>query len=357
MDRSNPYMRIISGQRRGLLGTPARGLLRGMSWAYGGLLGVRNAYYDSWRAPSWLEVPAISVGNLTVGGTGKTPMCVWLCERLLERGLKPAVLSRGYKASEEGLADELLMVSRRCPKAVAIANSNRFAAGCLAVEEYGAKVAILDDGFQHRRLGRDLDIALVDATRPFGFGYVLPRGLLREPVIGLLRADVVVVTRCDQCEPGELEKVDAAIRSIHPEVPILHAVHRCLGMRDLAGQEAPAPAGGRIGCFAAIARPEAFERTLTAAGVRPVDARWWPDHHSYGPGDVEMIRQWVEGARLDGLVTTEKDAVKLGSLSVDWPVPIVVLSVEIEMLDDGEQVLLGLIDGMLHEYESSVEDG
>jgi tetraacyldisaccharide 4'-kinase len=353
MDASSSYMRTISGQATGVGAMAARGLLRGLGCLYGSVLRVRNAYYDSWMGPAWLNVPVISVGNLTVGGTGKTPMCVWLCRRLLERGFKPAVVSRGYKASQEGLADELLMISRQCPKAVAVANPNRFRAGCLAIEEYGANVAVLDDGFQHRRLGRDLDIVLIDATRPFGFGYVLPRGLLREPLNGLRRADAVIVSRCDQCEPARLGEIGAAIRAIHPEVPVVHAVHRASGFVDLAGREMSQPPGGRMACFAGIARPEAFERTLAGTGLQVADARWWPDHHCYRAEDVELIRRWAERAGLDALVTTEKDAVKLASLKTDWPVPIAVLRIEMEMFGDGERVLLGLIDEVLRDYEGS----
>ena len=188
MDDGSRYIQLVSGQRRGLGPSLERALLRGLSWGYGLGVSLRNRYYDRWALPTWLDVPIISVGNLTVGGTGKTPMTLWLCRQLLDRGLKPAVISRGYKASQQGLADELLMISRQCPRVVAVANPNRAAAGRLAIEEYGAQAVVLDDGFQHRRLGRDLDIVLIDATRPFGYSFLLPRGLLRERVAGLARA-------------------------------------------------------------------------------------------------------------------------------------------------------------------------
>ena len=271
--------------------------------------------------------------------------------RLLERGRKPAVLSRGYKASQAGLADELLMISRQCPQAVTIANPDRVAAGQMAVAEYGAQVAILDDGFQHRRLGRDLELVLIDATRPFGYARLLPRGLLREPISGLQRADAVVVSRCDQCEAAELEKVDAAVHEINPAVPVVHAIHRPTGFVDLAGSEISRPAGTHIGAFAGIARPASFERTLADVGITCVDTRWGPDHHVYTSGDVGRIRAWVEAAGLDALVTTEKDAVKLASLEADWPVPVAVLRVEIAMLDDGDRILGDLIDTILRQHE------
>ena len=192
--QAGPYMTLIAGGG-GLGASVMRGLLRGPAWLYGRGMAIRNAYYNKWALPIWLEAPVISVGNLTVGGTGKTPMTLWLCRRMLERGRKPAVLSRGYKATRGGIADEILMLSQCCPEAVVVAHPNRAAAGRLAIAEYQAGAIILDDGFQHRRVGRDLDIVLIDATLPFGYEHLLPRGLLREPVHSLRRAEAVVVTR------------------------------------------------------------------------------------------------------------------------------------------------------------------
>jgi tetraacyldisaccharide 4'-kinase len=357
MGDTSTYMEIISGRRRGLLAASARGAFRALSWPYRALIAARNAYYSIIVNPVWLGIPVVSVGNLTVGGTGKTPACVWLCQRLLARGLKPAVLSRGYKASEEGLADELLMVSRQCPQAVMVAHPDRFKAGQMAIERYGAQAAILDDGFQHRRVGRDLDLLLVDATRPFGYGHILPRGLLREPVGGMLRADAVILTRCDQAEDMQVAALEAEIRRLHPGVPMVRAVHQAKGFRSLDGSMAVTPVGRRTGCFAGIARPDAFERTLVAVGVVPVERRWWPDHHRYTSADVSAIQRWAERSRLDALVTTEKDAVKLAALKADWPVPVSALHIEMEMLDDGEAVLSGMIDGMLKEWSDSREQG
>lgn len=328
----------------------ARGGLCALSGLYAAGIKVRNAYYDRFSLPIWLDVPVISVGNLTVGGTGKTPMSIWLCERMLERGLKPAVLSRGYKGSAESGADELLLVSRRVPKAVVVANPDRAKAGELAITEYDTQVAVLDDGFQHRRLGRDLDIVLIDATQPFGYGHVLPRGLLREPLTGLRRAEAVVITRCDQVRESELVALEANIRQIHPDVPVVRSVHRPKGFVDLHGGPVAEP-GKRIGAFAGIARPEAFLRSAASVGYVAVDHRWWPDHHAYTPQDVQSLAQWARDAGFDALVTTEKDAVKLAKMPAEWPVPVVALRVEIEMLDDGDKILGQLIDRMLADHE------
>ncbi|HOA73783.1 MAG TPA: tetraacyldisaccharide 4'-kinase [Phycisphaerae bacterium] len=326
-----------------------------LSFAYERGIRVRNAYYDTWAMPVWLDIPVISVGNLTVGGTGKTPMTIWLCERMLACGRKPAVLSRGYKATQHAGADELLLISRRVPQAVAIAHPDRAQAGRLAIAEYHAGAAILDDGFQHRRLGRDLDLLLVDATRPFGYGWVLPRGLLREPISSLRRADAIIVTRCDQVSPEQLEAIEKEIRGWAANVPLVRAVHRFAGFADLAGQPADVPTGPAA-CFAGIARPEAFVRTLTDIGCRPVDTAFYPDHYDYSRDDVDALMTWARDLGVECLFTTEKDAVKLARLQTDWPVPVFSAVVHMELLDDGERVLDELIDRMLKEHEEPASD-
>jgi tetraacyldisaccharide 4'-kinase len=362
LDVESTYFQLVSGQRSGPVAGVLRGGLHAAAGVYGAAISVRNFYYGRWAFPAWLDVPVISVGNLTVGGTGKTPMTIWLCERLLERGRKPAVLSRGYK-SEQGTADELLLVSRRVPRAVAIANPNRVAAGHLAVQEYQVGAAVLDDGFQHRRMGRDLDIVLVDATRPFGFGHLLPRGLLREPVNSLRRAEAVVVTRADQCEAHALGALERTIRSIHPDVPIVRAIHRPAGFWSLSGERAEVAPGARVGAFAGIARPDAFLRTLESVGHAPAAVQWFPDHHVYAPHELKELTGWAQREQLDLLVTTEKDAVKLHHpwssaegpsrerVAFEWPTALRVLRVDMALLGDGDKILTGLIDTMLKDHE------
>jgi tetraacyldisaccharide 4'-kinase len=344
------YIEVISGRRGGASAAAARAAFGALALPYGLATGLRNVYYDRWRSPTWLDVPVISVGNITAGGTGKTPLCLWVCGRLLERGLKPAVLSRGYRADQEGRADELMLIARRCPKAVAVAHPNRTAAGQMAIEKYHVQAAILDDGFQHRRLGRDLDVVCVDALEPFGYGYILPRGLLREHPKGLRRADAVIITRCDQVEPETLAALERTIGALNPEAPLLRCAHEPTGFVDLDGQEMTLPDSARMGVFAGIGRPEAFARTLTAFRRAPADTFWWPDHHIYTRGDVDELMAWARDAHLDALVTTEKDAVKLARLEVDWPVPVAALRIEIEFWGQGSMILDRLMDEMLEEY-------
>ncbi|HOW71434.1 MAG TPA: tetraacyldisaccharide 4'-kinase [Phycisphaerae bacterium] len=358
MDFSSSYVDLISGQRRGLAAAAARAGLLGLSLAYQGALRLRNHWYDRLAMPRWLEVPVISIGNLTVGGTGKTPMAVWVCHRLIEHGLKPAVLCRGYKASPQGFADEAVMMSRQCPQAIVIAHPDRFAAGQLAITEYGATAAILDDGLQHRRMSRDLEIVLIDATRPFGFGHVLPRGLLREPLAGLARAHVLVITRSDQVTPDQLTTIEQTLRRrARADVPILQAVHRPAGFVDLSGQETHPGQHQRIGCLAGIARPETFVRTLGNLNIHPVANQFVPDHYPYQSTDAKTLERWVQEEQLDAIVTTEKDAVKLRRLDSRWPAPVLALRIEMVMAKDDDQVLRELIKTTLAEAESASPGG
>ena len=346
------YLSLVTGERRGLVATIVRAGLWIISLAYGCVIRVRNKYYDKLAMLHWLDAPVISVGNLTVGGTGKTPMTHWLCQRLLDRGRKPAVLSRGYKAAPEGQADELLLTSRRVPEAVTIAHANRAAAGALAVAEYGARAIVLDDGFQHRRVGRDLDIVLIDATCPFGFGAILPRGLLREPVSSLRRADAVVITRHDQVDSVALEAIRSTVQQHRPDAVIVQASHRPIGFVDIEGREAQPPAG-RVGVFCGIARPDAFEATLASTGLTLAGSRHFDDHHAYDEADIAAINDWVRTRGFGALVTTEKDAVKLAALGSKCSVPIFVLRIELAMSEQDEVALTSMIDEMLEEHEST----
>ena len=159
------YTDIISGRRRGLFGAASRAALHAMSLPYCGLVNLRNWYYDTFANVRRLERPCISIGNITTGGTGKTPLVIWLADELIRAGKKVAIISRGYKGDARG-NDELELVSRACPKAICIANPNRVMAGYYAIDEHDVDVIILDDAFQHRRVDRDLDILMLDSACP-----------------------------------------------------------------------------------------------------------------------------------------------------------------------------------------------
>jgi len=180
MGCSAKHRSLIEG-KAGWMAAPALGALRAGSWLYGAAVTLRNRWYDGHTAPT-VSVPVISVGNLTVGGTGKTPMVMAVARCLQRLGGNPVIIARGYRAGPNGPNDEELLIRKRCPSVAYLAEKDRLAAAETAARRFAADCAILDDGFQHRRLARQLDIVLIDATCPFGFGYLLPRGLLREPI-------------------------------------------------------------------------------------------------------------------------------------------------------------------------------
>lgn len=308
------YRGLVSGERRGLWPQLQRAGLRLLSVAYDGGTRLRNALYErGWKASRRVAVPVVSIGNLTLGGTGKTPCVEYVARFYRQRDVRVAILSRGY-GSTGGLNDEALVLEENLPDVPHLQGSDRVALAETAVEELDSEVLVLDDGFQHRRLARQLDVLLLDATNPWGHGYVFPRGLLRETPRGLRRADVVIVTRSDQVEPDERQRVRAAITRLDATVPVVESTHRPVALVDAeqrAGsldrlKEEP------VAAFCGLGNPEAFRRTLLDLGARVVDFRTYPDHHAYTRADVDDLRTWARRQPADGLlVTTQKDLVKL----------------------------------------------
>jgi tetraacyldisaccharide 4'-kinase len=331
---------ILSGRRKGIVASTLRcGLaaasvgygacMRARRWAYGqGVLPVRSA-----------RVPVISVGNLTTGGTGKTPMVAWLCRRLIERGFTPAVLSRGYGAQEPDQADEVAMLRERGVSVVVDADR---VTGAQHAEAGGADVLVMDDGFQHRRLGRDLDIVLVDAVVPWGYGWCMPRGLLREPRTALRDADAVVVTRADEVEEPRREHLLAEVRRYAPRATLYTARHRPSRVIDAEGvSHGPGVLAGRKLCaFCGIAHPEAFFRTLRRLHARPVSEVALDDHADYARlGGAGLCGRCDAGeaCQAEVMITTEKDYVKLPPGGLGRPVWR--LAVEMEIDGGGEELL------------------
>ncbi|HZW29293.1 MAG TPA: tetraacyldisaccharide 4'-kinase, partial [Isosphaeraceae bacterium] len=196
------YLRLIRGQTRGPAAVVARTLLSCAAAGYGAAIALRNGSFEhGWLRVHRLGVPVVSVGNLTVGGTGKTPMVEWLARWFRARRRRVVIVSRGYRG-EQGLNDEGLVLEENLPDVPHLQDRDRVRAGRVALQELEADILVLDDGFQHRRLARDLDVVLIDALEPFGLGHLLPRGLLREPVRSLRRADLVVLSRADLVDPA-----------------------------------------------------------------------------------------------------------------------------------------------------------
>lgn len=287
-------------------------------------INFRNYVYDTGiRHAFRMPCPVISVGNIMVGGTGKTPMVIMLARMLEEHGWKPAVLSRGYGGKRKGRAavvsdgheilmgpreggDEPVLIGRSLPGVPVIVARDRSHAGRLAVDRFQADVLILDDGFQHRRLARDMDIVLLDAGRPFGNGFLLPRGGLRELPTALRRADVVVMTSTEEEAAPPPDGI--------PPIPVFRARRRPVALVKGPANETRLLAdlaGEKVCAFTGIARPESFRRILEPLCGGIASFLPFPDHHVYTARDVEDIRQARRdsGARI--LLTTEKDGIKL----------------------------------------------
>lgn len=320
--------------------------LRPLGALYRGITGLRNAAYDSGLfATKRLDVPVVSVGNLTVGGTGKTPMVVWVARELIARGRRPGVLSRGYRAQGEQ-NDEGRLLERLLPDVAQVQNPDRVEGGQALVAS-GADVIVLDDGFQHRRLGRDVDLVLVDATRPWGLPApegggdpvraLLPRGFLREAPTGLARASAVVLTRCDQVAEARIQALEAELERLAPGVPRARARHRATELRTPEGTRPLADLAGRdVVLVSGLGNPEAFERSARDAGARVVATQRFPDHHHFRRAELEELTP--AGAVI---LTSAKDAVKLELEGV----PCWVLEVDLEVTA-GAAVLEALLDSL-----------
>ncbi len=229
---------VVSGSRRGITAMLARGALRIAEVPYTLAVRWRNRQFNSGRRPSeTVGVPVISIGNLTLGGTGKTPMVEWVCRWFRDRGIRITIVSRGYKAEDGAANDEALELESKLPDVPHVQNPNRVEAARMAVEEFACQAIVLDDAFQHRQIARDLDIVLLDALEPFGFEHVFPRGTLREPLVGLCRADIVVLTRADMISEQQRVAIKTRVARIAPNAAWAECVHAPVSLLNASGEE------------------------------------------------------------------------------------------------------------------------
>jgi len=309
------FRRLVDGRLSGPLPALARAGLSLAEAPYGLAVGLRNWAYDRQiLAIDRADVPVVSVGNLTLGGTGKTPLVAWLARHLLTKGWQPAIVSRGYGASHGQRSDEAAELGRLVPTVSHHADPRRIRAARAAIEA-GATILILDDGFQHRRLDRDLDLIVIDATDPFGCNRLFPRGLLREPLRGLQRADAVILSRCDQVSAETRQQIyqrSCQLLKGRP-LPWFETSHQPIQLRlaDGTTAELETLAHQPVFGFAGIGNPEAFHRTLTELGGTVVGFTAYADHHPYNETDVADLARLARTAGAAYAVTTLKDLVKI----------------------------------------------
>lgn len=306
------YRAVISGTRRGVSAACLRAGLAAAATCYGVGVRARNWAFDlKWKRVERAAIPVISLGNITAGGTGKTPFAAYVARWFRERGVRVCLLSRGYGAADGAMNDEALVLEQLCPDVPHLQNPDRVTAARVAVEELESQVLLLDDGFQHRRLARDLDIVLIDALNPWGYGHLLPRGLLREPLSSLVRANLIVITRVDQVSPEEVARIRERIIQDKPVVEVAFPAARLVNASG-ATAEFDSLRGSPVAAFCGIGHPEAFRATLAQLGFEVKAFRTFADHHPYSPKDLDELRQWLETANVVAAVVTQKDLVKIG---------------------------------------------
>ena len=355
---------VFMGRREGTAALLFGAFLQVLSYLFSGIAQLRLWLY---RKRILRDQPlgclVVVVGNLTVGGTGKTPIVEMLAKALRERGRKVAILSRGYKSKappfwkkwwfwlnhteeepprivsdgttvlldSEVAGDEPFMLARNLPGVVVLVDKNRVKAGAYAIKEFGCDTLVLDDGFQYLPLKGRLNLLLVDKTNPFGNGFLLPRGILREPIKHLQRASYVFLTKSKGVRDEELE---AMIHKFNPGVEIIECAHKPQYLQHLrTGEKLPltAMAGRKVGGFSGIAAPESFEAFLREAGAKLIYTRRFLDHYRFTTEDLAEVFAAAKSAGAEFMVTTEKDAVRIES-GAALPLPCYYLRLEIEIL-------------------------
>jgi len=368
------YRKLISGASSGLGAALLRFFLGVAAQVYSTVIELRNFLYSKeWLKTYRANVTVISIGNITTGGTGKTPLVIRLCKFLQQKDFRCAVLTRGYKARRASCVmrrakngrntqydirntiDEPAILAKSCPEAEVIVNPNRVAGATEAVNKFGATVLIMDDGFQHRRLARDLDIVTIDGTCPFGYGKVLPAGLLREPVAALKRADAVVVTRCDQTAEAELAQLEEKLQQVNPNMIIARSIHapvcaKSIGHKEITLEELK---DKKIFAFCGIANPDAFLNTIKNIGANLVGSKIYNDHYHYTDSDIARILEEARHLKADLILSTQKDwfsspafAEASSVIPAQAGIPFAYLAIELRFIS-GEDKITQLIEDAL----------
>ena len=286
-----------------------------MSFGYGAVMSIRNTAYDlRLKKVTTVDVPVIAIGNLTTGGTGKTPIVAAVVKMLQQADHRPGIVSRGYRADASGQNDEKRVLAMQCPEVPHEQNADRIVASNQLIGDHQVTAIVLDDAFQHRRIHRNFNVVLIDATNPFGFGHQLPRGLLRESVDGLKRADFVLVTRSDSVPKSKLQQIRKACvqhdqRLAHRIAEVSFRPTAMIGASE-ENRSVDRLSGQPVVVMTGIGNPDAFVMTCEALNLKIVDKAFFPDHHHFTP--VEVAEVCERAAKLDAsIVTTVKDLVKI----------------------------------------------
>jgi tetraacyldisaccharide 4'-kinase len=318
-----------------------------LSLLYGAVTRTRLSLYRRGTFQTTkLERPVISVGNITTGGTGKTPLVEWVARTVAAAGKKVCILTRGYGrkdphlqvivsdgygvlASPSEAGDEpYLLATKLTGLASVVSSSDRIAAGREAIKDFGAECFVLDDGFQHLRLARDLNIVTIDATNPWGGGSLLPYGRLRESTEGLSRADCIVLTRCNLVD--NVDALRQEILRLTGDRPIFESHMRGVRVSPLKNGSNGLTPPARVAAFCAVGNPSSFFANLRQAGYELALEKSFPDHHVYSQDEIDSLIQSAKETGAESLITTAKDAVKLRTLSFSLPCYVWEIEISIE---------------------------
>jgi tetraacyldisaccharide 4'-kinase len=319
-----------------------------LSLPYGGMVQVRALFYAlGLKKAKRLPCPVISIGNITAGGTGKTPLVMALARELMDRGIPVAILSRGYKRkknsgplvsdgqsillSPDETGDEPFLMARSLKGIPILVGKDRFVNGQRALQQFGVHTLLLDDGYQHLQLHRDLNILLIDSNTGFGNHHLLPRGILREPLSHLRRANLFLLTKVEH--PDECQSLEKELREFYPSSPIFHSHYKPLGLigPKEEWEELRSFQGKRVLALSGIANPNYFSSLLKKCGMEIVKEAIFPDHHLYTTKDLDTLEK--QGKGMDWFVTTEKDMVKLSKFNIGH-LPIRALRIEVRIWEE-----------------------
>ncbi len=359
----NYLLRIIKGKEEGLTAKIVKVVLNILAVIYYCLIKIRAlAYKLRLKKSKCLSKPVISIGNITVGGTGKTPLVKFLASELKQQNLNPVILTGGYKAEEKSdltvvanedetltnakqAGDEAYLLARLLKNIAVIAGQQRSLTGEYACREFEPDFVILDDAFQHWQLNRDYDIVVIDGTNPFSNGSLLPAGLLREPISSLKRADAFVITKVNQISGKKLAEIKDEIRNYNFDALMITTKHQPGYLRELTSdkQEKINLKNKRVVAVSGIGNPKSFTETLTSLEAEVVKHFKFPDHYQYNTEDIMEIYTTATTEDVDMIVTTEKDAVSIETADfseiVKGELPFKVLGIEIEIIDSRAKFL------------------
>ncbi|MCF6149266.1 MAG: tetraacyldisaccharide 4'-kinase [Candidatus Kuenenia sp.] len=347
----NYYLRVVREDLSGIVPETLRQILNLLSKIYGFSMKTRIFFYTKGIfKKNRLPVPVISVGNITTGGTGKTPVVEYLTKYVEKKGKRVVVISRGYAskiqqeketATNEMCNDEYLLFKENIPGIVNILGKDRVKSGWEAINRHRAEYLLLDDGFQHLRLTRDLNIVLIDALEPFGYEHVLPRGFLREPLEGLRRADIFLLTHTDQISDEKKQVIIHRLHNIARNIPIIESIHKSVCLESESTEKSFNVTwlkGKKIFAFCAIGNPLSFRKSLQSLGAVLLGFREFSDHHAYTPSEVKILNEEAKCVAPDAFVVTQKDRVKLGKTTHGWAFPLLTLKMEI-CITKGNEIL------------------